>query len=265
MTSFEVIDDPWGQGSISGVWTIGVPFLAIVVSEGFLYFGYTDYALWGHLVTLIGCTLAPLQFDSEETVFQTFALVPLFRLVNLGMPIFFELTIFWLPLVYGPFIPALYLIARPLSPVESPNAINLFFLLPFAVALSILLAEIEYSILQPEALIPMWNPQYLFALSIIMIGFVSFVEELLFRGILQQELEARLGTWSGLVLTSIVFGLMHSGTGIPEEMGFAAVVGFLFGFIYDWTGSLPLIILIHGLLNVFLFAIIPLRGSLLPL
>lgn len=258
-------DVEMGRDAIRGTPAIAIPLLGITASEVFLFFGHTEYALWGYVVTLLVCALAPIRFDSETSVLQAFALVPLFRLVNLGMPIFFELTIFWLPLVYGPLIPGLYLITRSQPQVNSSSKIKHLFLVPLAVPLSILLAEIEYSILQPEALIPTWNIANLVAVSVVMIVFVSAVEELLFRGILQRTLEDRLGTWSGLGLTSVVFGLMHSGYGMLAEIGFAVCVGFLLGLIYDRTGSLLLVVTVHGLLNLFLFAVIPLRGSLLPL
>jgi hypothetical protein len=84
-----------------------LPIVGITISEFFLFFGQTQNALWGHLITLLVCTFAPLHFDDDPAMFQAFALVPLFRLVNLGMPIFFELTIYWFPIIYGPLIPAI--------------------------------------------------------------------------------------------------------------------------------------------------------------
>lgn len=245
--------------------SIVVPVTGIATSETLLYFGFTNYALWSHVLTLLICTLAPLRRSEEINTYAAFALVPLFRLVNLGMPVFFELTVLWFPLIYGPLIPALYLLARRqdlVDPdVDRTRAAVLFVLL--AIPLSVLLAEVEFRILEPEALIPVWNLTQLALITVVMVGFVGFVEELLFRGVLQRRLQSRLGRWSGLALTSVIFGLMHSGYSLPAEIAFATGIGVLLGLIYDWTDSIALVSVIHGVLNVFLFAVIPLRGSLL--
>lgn len=246
---------------------IVVPLVGIAISEGLLFVGNTGDALWGHLATLLFCTLGMLRLRGQLPLLRAFALVPLFRLVNLGMPVFFQLTVFWFPLIYGPLIPGLYLLVRSQSPVE-PELVRrpsqLVGLLPAAFLASIVLAELEFAILQPEGLIPAWTAQNVLLLAVVMVGFVGLVEELLFRGILQRTLQSELGRWPGLLLASGVFGLMHSGYGIPAEVGFAAGIGLALGLVYDWTDSLALVSIIHGTLNVFLFGVIPLRGSMLP-
>jgi membrane protease YdiL (CAAX protease family) len=240
-----------------------LPTIAITVSEGALYFGRLDVALWGHLFTLLACTLAPVRFDDNVRLLQVFALVPLFRLVNLGMPIFVPRTLYWFPLVYGPLIPALFLLARAREDTRPGLGLrNCVLLLPIAIPLSALLAEVEFAILVVEPQITAWTLEQVLHITVIMLGFVGFVEELLFRGILQQTLESRLGRIPGLVLTSVFFGLMHSGYGIPAELLFAGGVGLVFGVVYDLTDSLALVSVMHGVLNVFLFAVIPIQGSL---
>lgn len=78
---------------------------AIAASEAALFAGRIRYAIWTYSLLLIGLTLAPLLFEEETPLFSAFALLPVFRLVNLAMPIFLEVTLLWLPLVYGPFLP----------------------------------------------------------------------------------------------------------------------------------------------------------------
>jgi len=309
---------------------IAVPLLGITASEGLLYFGYTWYALWGHLLTLLVTSLLPLWVRGETPTYQAILLVPLFRLVNLGMPVFFNLTIYWFPLIYGPLIPGLYLLKRSRdsnaqrtdSSIKSlllpgllvftlllavdgeldihtePSAVlSVFWFLiiygalvigiypnsrqgnssllrhrlkrilpvvPCILLLALFLAEIEFRILTPVALIPQWSVLNLLVISLVMFGFVGFVEELLFRGVLQPALQSRFGAIPGLLLSSGLFGLMHSGYGLPQEVVFAFVIGLLLGVIYDWTDSIGLVTILHGALNVFLFAVIPIQGSLLP-
>jgi len=243
-----------------------LPTIGIVASELSLYFGSRSGALWGHVVTLLFCVIAPLWFSDHTSVLGALALVSVFRLVNLGMPVFFQLTVYWLPLIYGPLVPALLLVRR--SYPDPEHELDWYWLLalgPLATALSVLLAEVEFSIIAPEALIPTWSPLQLLFLTVIMVGFVGFVEELLFRAILQPSLQTRVGRWPGLLLASAVFGLMHSSYGEPVEILFAGGIGLVFGLLYEQTGSVALVTVIHGMLNVFLFAVIPMQGSVLDL
>jgi len=249
-----------------------VPAIGIVLSEMSMYYGHLDYALWGHALTLLFCVLAPALTTSGAEVLgdvellEVYALVPLFRLVNLGMPVFVELTIYWFPLVYAPLFPAIYVVVtgqEGLAIDTNPRAAARW-LLP-SIPIAVLLAEIEHTIITPEALIPEWSLTQLLIIAAVMFGFVGFVEELLFRGIFQRTLEDRLGHWQGLVLASALFGLMHSAYGTGWEILFAGVIGFVLGLIYDRTDSLLLVTFMHGLLNVFLFAVIPIHGSLLEI
>lgn len=242
---------------------IVLPTLAIVASEAALFFGDVGPALWGHLATLLLCALAPLRFDDDVAMFQVFALVPVFRLVNLGMPVFVELTVYWFPLVYGPLIPAIYVLGRADNPVSvSINWRTTLVALPLAIPLSAALGAVEYAILEPEALIPAWSATELLVITVVMVGFVGLVEELLFRAVLQRALADRLGLWPGILLASGIFGLMHSGYQLPAELGFAASIGVLFGYVYHRTDSVALVAIMHGVLNVFLFAVIPLQPGI---
>lgn len=238
-----------------------IPVLGILLSELALFFDYISYALWGHFLTLLICVFAPLVITTDVRLLQAFALVPLFRLVNLGMPVFTELTLYWLLLVYAPLLPAIYVIVtndEKLTLRSDPRAAAIFF--PPSIALAVVLAELEYRILSPEALIPEWAIGQLLLLMVVMVGFVALVEELLFRGVVQHALEMRFGQWPGILIASVIFGLMHSTYGSGWGVLFATGVGVLFGVIYDWTESIEVVIIIHGLLNVFLFGIIPIQA-----
>lgn len=248
----------------------GVPFLSfgvmlptagILASESFLFYGYTGFALWGHFLTLLACVVIPLFRSADAELLQLFALFPLFRLVNLGMPVFVERTLFWFPLVYAPVLPAIYLVMRTqprLRPRFNPRAFGL--LVVPGLLVSAFLGEVEWLIITPEALIAEWSVIQLLLIAVVMIGFVGFVEELLFRGVLQTGLQKHLGRWGAILFVSALFGLMHAGYSSGLQLVFAGCLGLLYGVVYEYTDSLLLVTLMHGVLNVFLFAVVPIYG-----
>jgi len=254
----EQLDDRQGTAL-----TIGAIVLGIGVAEAFLFSGRLWPSIWAHFLTLVLCTVL-LQWTDDVAPVQALALVPLFRLVNLGMPVFFQLTAYWFPLIYGPLIPALVYVDQTRPDLDIPFGWRRGLLfLPVAIVLGGLLAEVEQMILQSEALIPTWSVAQVAMITVVMVCFVGFVEEYLFRGIVQGTLKQELGRWPAIFLASALFGLMHSGYGVPAEILFAGTIGFVFGVIYDYYDSLVFITFAHGILNVFLFAVYPIHGSIL--
>ena len=61
------------------------------------------------------------------------------------------------------------------------------------------------------------------------------LEEILFRGILQESLTRKYGPWRGILIASAIFGIVH---GIPQQALNAFFVGAMIGFIYYKTQSL---------------------------
>lgn len=76
----------------------------------------------------------------------------------------------------------------------------------------------------------------------------SIGEELVFRGLLQPALSqwARR-PWAALVVTSILFGLIHFP--YPDTIAPLIAFGMILGYLYAKTGSLTLVILVHALFN----------------
>ncbi len=74
------------------------------------------------------------------------------------------------------------------------------------------------------------------------------LEEFLFRGIIQKNLQSRFGPGWGIVLGAVIFGLVH---GIPQQIIYATVLGAIMGSVYYLTGSLLSVIAIHFVNNGF--------------
>jgi membrane protease YdiL (CAAX protease family) len=116
---------------------------------------------------------------------------------------------------------------------------------------------VEYHIIHPDPLIPNLGITNFITLTIIMIMFVALVEELVFRSILQTRLQQSMDNWNGLLVASILFGVMHSGYGLVHEVVFMVVAGLIIGYAYQKTGSLPFVVMVHGMINILLFGLLP--------
>lgn len=239
----------------------GIPvtfaLLGIAGGEAAIFYDKAEYALWIYLLILLLCTLGPLRFKRDASMLQALALLPVFRIMNLGMPFFHDRPLYWLMLVYGPLIPASYLVATSQS-IELPlGGKRALLALPFLIPLSAAFGVLEYSLVEPAPFIGEWTLNNLLLIGIIMFSFVALVEELLFRGIIQRIFENQLGRTSGLIIASTLFGLMYASYGGTLELIYGLFLGILLGLVYDYTKSLVTIIAMHGTLNFFLFAVIP--------
>jgi membrane protease YdiL (CAAX protease family) len=78
----------------------------------------------------------------------------------------------------------------------------------------------------------------------------GFGEELLFRGVLQYELAARLmvdPSWA-ILISSVIFGALHAVT--PLYAFLATFASVFFGFLYELTGNLAVPIICHAVYDV---------------
>lgn len=309
--------------SIRNAVTVSLLALVIGVTEALLVYGSLQYAIPAYTLLVAALSLAPLTLDIDVPLLKAFILLPVFRLVNLTMPVFFESTLFWLATIHVPFIlVALYLgyqreeaesesrtqtdsevfdlgyelpwwlggaqrghirgLVRSLrSALGRPANLSrrrrilyalrdalVVLLIPvvivgflWGVAVSMLyLVQMMTTSLNPGPLVQSLEQGDLTLLATTMLV-VGFVEELLFRGILQKGLERRLGLLPGLLVASALFGVMSVGFELPMALVAAVGVGLLFGVVYDLTGSLVFVSLLHGVFNVFLFGVIPLREA----
>lgn len=84
----------------------------------------------------------------------------------------------------------------------------------------------------------------------------GLAEEIVFRGLLLQELNKRLAFWKANVITALLFLAIHYPIWIVNDVIFHVgshmyvfLLGLLFGFVYKKTGSLWTVILMHAFHN----------------
>ena len=241
---------------------IAIPVMCIGIAELLIFSGRMKAAVCVHIGVLIALSLSNvfIKDPGVNKIYQALIFLPALRIVNLSMPIFFETTLYAFIFIYGPLaIPAAIVVIhqRNLFKDIGITTKHLLTYMVLSVPLGFLLALGEYMTIRPGYLIPDLTFGNLLKLTLIMIFFVGLVEELIFRAILQTRLEQALSLSEALLITSLLFGLMHSGYGTFNEILYTSFVGFLMGIIFYKTRSLPFLAIIHGIVNVFLFGILP--------
>lgn len=89
---------------------------------------------------------------------------------------------------------------------------------------------------------------------------VPFAEEVFFRGVLFRWLRDRWGVRAALVISTLIFGLVH---GDPPTIAAGWTLGFILALVYERSGSLWTPILIHAVNNsakvILLYLVLRLR------
>ena len=91
---------------------------------------------------------------------------------------------------------------------------------------------------------------------LVLAGLIGFVEEVFFRGLILRAIAPR-GLWKAAIISSIVFGLLHSlnvlGGSDPLatllQVGYALAIGFGFAAVTLRTGVIWPLVIIHGLID----------------
>ncbi len=91
---------------------------------------------------------------------------------------------------------------------------------------------------------------WFFVMAALVILAVPVLEEIMYRGVLQQLLrQVGLGRWVAIVTTSAVFALMHYDVVPGHALAALFVLSLGFGWIYEKTGRLEAAVTMHVLFN----------------
>jgi len=258
-----------------------LPIFIIAVAEAFYFDGSAESCLGLHALNIFVCILLPIWSDKRMLLYQSFALVSLLRVLNIGMPVFFTETLLWMPFVYGPIIVAGFIVWRQ-TVVDAgkmhwrnllgflnghglrPNVKWKWEYILIAIIFGYMVANLEHLVLGNTALVRDLGPLDLGKLFLVMVVFIGFGEELIFRGLLQSSVERQYGKYVSIFISALIFSIMHSGYQSVPYLFFVFGVGLTLAYAYDRTGSLGLVALMHGILNFFLFSFLPFGYGLLP-
>jgi hypothetical protein len=171
-------------------------------------FAYQNVA-WGISIAL-GLTIAiylglsTLRLDRRITnCGESLALIPLYILFTSSLPWFFINQQYLLPAVYscvlGLCVWHIYQKNLSLKRIFGFNKKKLLRYSLIGLATGIPLGSIEYFILRPAPAFPSFEMVYLFRDLAYMLLFVGVAEELLFRGLIQQDFTEAFGwKWGGI-------------------------------------------------------------------
>ena len=253
----------WRNRALYGVIAM---MLLISVTEYIFVYAHPAYgvalALFLALGVATATAVAPLHPQLARSL-DSLNLVPLYILVTASLPWFLLEQPLLLPAVYY-FI--LLLCARHLYARGATfaslkelgfHADNWPRHILLGLVAGIPLGITEYLVLTPAREAPMLEWINVARDTIYMFFFVGLGEELLFRAIIQRDLGDILGWKGGLVLSSILFGIMHMSWRSVPELFFTAFAGFVLGYVYYRTKGLLAPVAMHAMNNVLLVSILP--------
>ncbi|MCB0059868.1 MAG: CPBP family intramembrane metalloprotease, partial [Caldilineaceae bacterium] len=188
----------------------------------------------------------------------TLAFAPLIRLLSLSLPLSEFPRVYWYFITSVPLFVAAYLVARLLHFSLDDVGINLRALpVQGLVALTgLVFGFVEYQILQPDPLAPAFTWQAIWLPAAILLVSTGFLEELIFRGLMQNTAIETLGRF-GLIYVALVFAVLHIGYKSLVDVLFVFAVGLFFGWVVFRTRSIVGVTLSHGLTNIMLFLVMP--------
>jgi membrane protease YdiL (CAAX protease family) len=243
--------------------------LLITIAEVITVFLMELSPLWGivaHIVILILVIVhsAVETRYPQRPLLLSLALVPLVRIISLCMPLANIPQIWQYPIIYAPLLAAAVVVMRILN--YRPEQVGLtskWLPVQLAVALTGFgFGVVEYLILAPEAMVTELTWQAMWLPSLMFLVCTGFVEEFIFRGVLQRSAVEEFGGW-WIVYVSLLFAILHLGhypANPPYsywDVLFVFVIALFFGWVVKKTGSLLGVTLSHGITNIVLYLVAP--------
>jgi membrane protease YdiL (CAAX protease family) len=189
----------------------------------------------------------------------TLALAPLIRLVSLSTPLATFQATYWYVVIGLPLLLSAYLVWRLTGLRRERVGLSLGASWPLQtlVGLSgLALGYLENQILKPQPLVPEFSLGQVWAPALILLVFTGFLEEFIFRGLMQAAAAPVLRRL-GVLYISLLFAVLHIGYQSAIDIVFVFLVGLYFALVVERTRSLAGVTLAHALTNIALFLIVP--------
>ncbi len=234
--------------------------LAIAIAEVITVIIEPMWGIFCHIMVLVAVILhsALGRGQTQQQLLLSLALVPLVRIISLSMPVAKIPQIWWYPIIYLPLMVAAFEVVRILRYTLEEIGLNLKRTpIQLAVALTgVVFGVAEYLILKPEPMVIELTWQKVWLPALILLTCTGFVEELIFRGVLQHSAVTAFG-WRGIIYVSLLFAIVHLIHHSAIDIVFVFVIALFFGWVVKKTGSLLGVTLSHGVTNIILYLVVP--------
>ena len=214
--------------------------LAIAVAETITVFVNPAWGVVSHVAVLaaliVHSSVAWNRF--KQAMLLTLALAPLVRIVSLSMPLAGIPRESWYPIIYAPLLGSGLVIMRIVG--YTRQQVGLVLRRAPLIQAGVILAGFglglgEYLILRPEPLINELNWQTFLLPALAFVLAVGFVEEFIFRGLMQRSAFHAFGWW-GIVYVSAVFAVLHMGFYSWLDVAFVFGIALFFGWAVKEQG-----------------------------
>ena len=215
-------------------------------------------ALHGVLLVLLLLHTALIWEHPGHRLLLSLAFAPLIRLLSLSLPLAGVPLIYWYFVTSVPLFIATIIALRTLGFSWRDIGLSLRgFPIQLLVGLTgLVFGYIEYQILEPEPLVRAFTWEQLWVPALILLVSTGFIEELIFRGMMQRAATEALGRF-GVIYVALLFAVLHVGYKSLLDILFVLGVGLFFGWVVARTQSILGVTLSHGLTNVMLFLVVP--------
>ncbi|MCX6023200.1 MAG: CPBP family intramembrane metalloprotease [Chloroflexi bacterium] len=203
---------------------------------------------------------APLtRSDNLRHFLWTMTLSPLIRVLSITLPLSSYPFILWYFIISVPLFASTFVVIRTIGLTRRDLMLEMNNLpIQFMIMLpGPLLGLFEYLILKPRPLAASLALNDLLGPALVLLVSTGFSEELIFRGLMQYTTAQLIPRWWAAVYVNLVFAVLHSGYLSFLDILFVFVVGMFFSWFSIRTKSLLGVTVAHGLVNIFLFLIVP--------
>ena len=221
-----------------------------------------SYGLVLHSLILLSLLVVSSVTYVEGSVsgfYLSLSLAPLIRIISLSMPLANFPRYAWYIIVNVPVLVATLAMMR-VQGIGLKDA-GVKFGKPREVAwialTGIPLGFIDYLILRPESIATGLSLSGVLLLALGLGLSTGFVEELVFRGLMQPIAVEIFGERRGLVGVAAVFASLHIGWLSLLDLVFVFSIGLFYGFIALKKGNIIGVTISHGITNVVLFMVAP--------
>lgn len=238
----------------------GITVTLLIVAQAFVLFGDTAVAELAQIGVFVFLAGAYLLWDREphRQMLLALAVLPLIQLLSLSLPTRLAPTLQWFVMIGIPTYALLVLAAYRLHLPPKEVGLRRTRWQPQVriILVGAALAIPGYLILRPAPLVA--DPTFLNAATAIVVVavFGGFLEEGLFRGLIQAIAERSTGRRS-IIVSAFATGLLYSASLDVRYIIFAILVGILFGNVVHRTGSLVGVSAAHAVLLAGQLVVLP--------